>query len=101
MASFAKQYGIRLRTVDDMNYSEFCSLLSGIMPNTPLGNIVSIRSEKDPKTLKHFTKEQREIRNKWILRRNEKLRADPEAYNNYVTNMQRAFASAFGGGDKK
>ena len=98
VASFAKQYGIRLRTVDDMNYSEFCSLLSGIMPNTPLGNIVSIRSEKDPKVLKNFSKEQREIRNKWILKRNEKLKANPEAYNAYVTNLQRALASAFGGG---
>lgn len=71
------------------------------MPNTPLGNIVSIRSEKDPKVLKNFTKEQREIRNKWILRRNEKLKANPEAYNAYVSNLQRALASAFGGGGNK
>ena len=99
-ASFAKQYGIRLRATDDMSYSEFCSLLSGLMPDTPLGNIVSIRSEKDPKVLKNFTKEQREIRNKWILRRKEKLKADPVAYKAYVSNLQRALASAFGGGKK-
>ena len=98
VASFAKQYGIRLRTIDDMSWSEFCSLLSGIMPNTPLGQIVSIRAEKDPKALKNFTKEQREIRNKWIIRRNEKLKANPEAYKAYVSNLQRALAGAFGGG---
>lgn len=68
------------------------------MPDTPLGNIVSIRSEKDPKVMKNFTKEQREIRNKWILRRNEKLKANPEAYKSYVSNLQRSLASAFGGG---
>ena len=46
-ASFLKQYGIRLREDDNMSYSEFCSLLSNIMPDTPLGQIVSIRAEKD------------------------------------------------------
>lgn len=70
------------------------------MPSTPLGNIVSIRSEKDPKVLKHFTKDQREIRNKWILRRNEKLKSNPESYKAYVSNLQRALAGAFGGGKK-
>lgn len=68
------------------------------MPDTPLGSVVSIRAEKDPKVLKRFTKEQREIRNKWIIKRNEKLKANPEAYKDYVFNLQRALASAFGGG---
>ena len=78
-ASFLKQYGIRLRTEnDEMSYSEFCSLLSGIMPDTPLGQIVSIRAEKDIKTINKFTKEQRKIRNDWILKRNEKLKSNPE-----------------------
>lgn len=78
-----------------MSFAEFSSLLSGVMPDTPLGQIVSIRAEKDPKALMSFTKEQREIRNKWILKRNEKLKEDQKAYSAYVTNLQRAFASAF------
>ena len=49
-----------------MSWGEFCSLLSGLMPDTPLGQIVGIRSEKDPKKIKNFTKEQRKIRNDWI-----------------------------------
>ena len=67
-ASFAKQYGIRLRSEPDMSWSEFCTLLSGIMPNTPLGQIVNIRSENDKEILKNFTKEQRKIRSDWRSR---------------------------------
>lgn len=48
-----------------MPYSEFCSYLSGIMPDTPLGRIVSIRSETDKDVLKHFTPEQKKIRSEW------------------------------------
>ncbi len=84
-----------------MSWSEFCSLLAGIMPETPLGNIVSVRAEKDPKVIKGFTKEQRKVRNDWILKRNEKLRSDPVAYNNYISNLQNFFANTFGKeGDK-
>jgi len=68
-SSFLKQYGIRLRTEDDMSYAEFCSLLSGIMCDTPLGHVVSIRAEKDLKVIKNFTKEQKRIRSEWISRK--------------------------------
>lgn len=71
-SSFLKQYGIRIRSEDDMSWNEFCSLLSGIMPDTPLWQIVSYRSEKDPKRIKEFTKEQKQIRNEWLKRRNQK-----------------------------
>ena len=78
-ASFLKQYGIRLRTEDDMSYAEFCSLLSGIMPDTPLGQVVSIRAEKDMKVINNFTKEQKRIRNDWLLKRNQRLKKDRNA----------------------
>lgn len=69
-ASFATQYGIRLAQVDDMTWSEFCSLLSGIMPKTPLGQIVSIRAEEDKDILKNFTNDQHRIRNEWRNKNN-------------------------------
>ena len=73
-SSIAKQYGIRLRTTRDISWSEFCTLVQGLMPDTPLGQIVGIRSEKDKNTIKQFTPEQRKIRNDWIRRQaNEKL----------------------------
>jgi hypothetical protein len=73
-SSLAKQYGIRIRSVSDMSWNEFCNLISGLMPDTPLGQIVAIRSEKDPKILKEFTPDQRRIRNEWRIRQaNNKL----------------------------
>ncbi len=88
-SSFLSQYGIRLRTEDDMSWSEFCSLLSGIMPETPLGRVVSIRSEKDSKVIKNFSKEQKRIRNEWIIRRNKKMLENPEMYNDYWGKFQK------------
>lgn len=80
-ASFAQQYGIRLRR-DDMSYDEFCSLLSGLKHDTPLGNIVSIRSETDKDILKHFTPEQKRIRSEWLNKRSKDIKnIDMEQYN--------------------
>ncbi|OME86531.1 Gp15 family bacteriophage protein [Paenibacillus sp. FSL F4-0100] len=67
-SSIAAQYGIRLRAEPDMTWDEFCTLLAGIMPETPLGQIVSIRSENDKERLKNFTSEQKRIRNEWRTR---------------------------------
>lgn len=52
-----------------MKWDEFRSLLIGISPDTALGRIVSVRSENDKNVLKHFTKEQRRIRNEWRTRK--------------------------------
>ena len=78
-----------------MSWNEFCSLLSGIMPDTPLGRIVAIRAEKDPKIIREFSKEQKKIRNDWVLRRNRKLREDPEAYRRYWQGFQQWAKVAF------
>lgn len=66
-SSFAQQYGIRLRKdLSKMEWGEFVSLLSGLNGDTPLGNIIRIRSEKDPEVLKKFSKEEKKIRNEWL-----------------------------------
>ena len=70
-ASFAMQYPSKdLFAVgdDDMEWREFVTLLSGIMPETPLGQIIKIRSEDDDDILQHFTPEQPRIRNIWSNR---------------------------------
>lgn len=87
-ASFLKQYGIRIRKEDDMSYEEFCNLISGIMHDTPLGQIVSIRAEKDSEVIKKFTKEQKRIRNEWLLRKAKKRRENPEEYRKYLIQFQ-------------
>jgi hypothetical protein len=95
-ASFTAQYGIRLRNEPDMSWGEFCTLLSGIMPETPLGQIVSIRSENDKEILKHFTPEQHRIRNEWRSRRAREMIQDPETAASMVKAFQEACKQAFG-----
>ncbi len=48
-----------------MKWGEFCALLSGLNADSPLGRIVQIRAENDPKILKHFTAHQKRIRSEW------------------------------------
>lgn len=94
-ASFAMQYGIRLRN-DDMSWSEFCTLLTGIMPKTPLGEIVSIRCEEDKDILKNFTKEQHKIRNDWRNRNSSIRDMSDEEKEEEIRKVQEIFAKAFG-----
>lgn len=94
-ASFAQQYGIRLRR-EVMCWNEFCTLLSGIGHETPLGNIVSIRSEKDPEKLKNFGPEQNRIRREYLTRRaNELTKDQPELARKRTQEFQQAMAAAF------
>lgn len=90
------QYGIRLRQEDDMSWSEFCSLLTGIMPKTPLGQIVSIRSEEDKDILKNFTKEQHRIRDEWRNKNNPVKDMTDEEKEEKIKEAQELFKQIFG-----
>ena len=94
-SSLAKQYGIRIRQCSDMPWDEFCSLLSGFMPDTPLGNIVAIRSESDPKVLKNFTKEQRLIRNNWKKHLADNMLQDTEALDKQMEDLSKMLSKMF------
>lgn len=94
-ASFSKQYGIRLREKYDMPFSEFQELLSGLMHDTPLGNIIAIRSETDKEVIKNFTPQQRKERAKWINKAaNEKLN-DTEYLDKVFLSFEKGFEKAF------
>jgi hypothetical protein len=67
-ASFAQQYGIRLRREEDMSWDEFTTLLAGLNGDTPLGHIVSIRAETDSERIKRFSPDEKKIRNSWFAR---------------------------------
>lgn len=95
-ASFLTQYGIRLRFVDDMSWNEFCTLLSGIMTKTPLGQIVSIRAEEDKDILNNFTEEQHKIRNEWRNRNNTTIEMTDEEKAQKVKEFEQIMASMFG-----
>lgn len=79
-----------------MSWSEFSTLLAGIMPETPLGQIVSIRSEEDKDMLKNFTKEQHKIRNDWRNRVNPIRDMSNEEKEEEIRKVQEIFAKAFG-----
>ncbi|MDV3426665.1 MAG: bacteriophage Gp15 family protein [Bacillota bacterium] len=95
VSSFATQYNIRLAQETEMAWDEFCSLLKGIMPETPLGQIVSIRSEEDKDILKNFTTEHHKIRNEWRNRNNKIIEMTEEEKAEKIKEVQELFAKAF------
>ena len=66
-ASFLSQYGIRLKTTE-LQFDEFLNLTSCLMPESPLGQIVAIRSETDVEVISNFNDSQKQIYNDWAKR---------------------------------
>ncbi len=79
-----------------MRWDEFAALLSGIGPETALGRVVAIRSETDPDILKHYTPEQRRIRDSWMARN--KATISKEEMTDALENIKRALIQMAGGG---
>lgn len=80
-----------------MSWDEFTTLLSGLNGKTPLGYVVSIRSEKDPERLKHFTPEERKIRNSWASK-HRKVVTDKAEYDKAMASFSALFKSLSGKG---
>ena len=89
-ASFLKQYGIRLKTAE-LQYDEFLNLVSCLMPDTPLGQIVAIRSEKDADVIKEFNSAQRQIYDDW-KNRDKPEESTEEKEQAYRASMDALFA---------
>lgn len=99
-SSFAQQYGIRLRMeIDTMKWGEFSSLLSGLNGDTPLGNIVRIRSEKNPKVIKNFTENEKRIRSKWLNKNAKEI--SHEDYQQAMESIKNMFKSIAKQNEKK
>lgn len=95
-SSIASQYGIRLRQASDMPWSEFTNLVTGLLPETPLGAIIRIRSEDDPNVLKQFSRDQMEVRNKWRERQALKQLDNPDVLEKSMDNLSKMLKSMFG-----
>lgn len=66
-SSLKTQYGYSIRKeIDSLDWGELISDIAGLKGDTPLGNIIRIRKEKDPEALKKFTPEEIKIRNEWL-----------------------------------
>jgi hypothetical protein len=94
-ASFAMQYGIRLRHEDDMTWGEFCGLLRGLTPETPLGRIAAIRGEKDPARIRTFSAREKKIRADWRRFTGREQTAKGMDWQQEITALQTVLAKAF------
>ena len=73
-----------------MRWKEFRALVSGLSSETPLGRIIQIRSEEDPKMLEAFSQGQHRIRNEW---RNKRAKERTQAeLDEVLKELQKAFA---------
>jgi hypothetical protein len=95
-SSIAQQYGIRLRSeIERISWSEVSMLISGLLPDTPLGRVIQIRSENDKEQLKHFTPEMKKIRNDWRNRLASDKLKDEDALNRTFDNMEKMLKVLF------
>ena len=78
-----------------MKWDEFKDMLSGLGPDTPLGPMVSIRSEDDPEMLEYFSPEQRRIRMEWRTRRAKAM--SQEDMDSFLESLKEALIYAAGG----
>lgn len=78
-----------------MKWDEFRDLLSGLGPDTPLGRMVSIRSEDDPDILKRFSPEQKRIRKEWRTRTAKAM--SQEDMDSFLESLKAALIYAAGG----
>ena len=92
VSSFLSQYGIRLSTKEfrNVDWAEFSALLSGLSADTALGRIVSIRSETDADTIKHFSPYQKKIYDDWRTKQSERMTEEE-----YAAEMKKLEAGLF------
>lgn len=92
------QYPTKSLYDDEMDWTEFCILLAGIMPETPLGHIISIRSETRADIIKTFTPEQKRIRDEWLKKQSEimdRMMTEEEKLEK-LNELQEVLKKAFG-----
>lgn len=73
-----------------MSWDEFSTLISGLNGDTPLGHVVSIRSETDRERIKRFTPAERKIRNDWRMKHRAVVK-DPAEYKQAIDGFHEMF----------
>ena len=95
-ASIAQQYGIRVRQViDTISWSEMCTYISGLLPDTPLGKIIQIRSEENKEILKSFTPDMLKERRNWRNKQAKEKLNDTEKLDAMFNNMEKMLEVLF------
>lgn len=72
-------------------------MLTGIMHDTPLGYVISIRSEKDQKKIREMTNAEKDIRQKWQRFRMSQRKQAPEQFTMTAEQFQKMLKNLAGG----
>ncbi len=97
--SIATQYGILPGAQGELPYAEWAKLVGGLLDDTPLGRIVSIRGETDRQVLANMTPWQKKIRSEWqAFLAGKQSGQPPEKLRNQMAQLEKMLARAFGGG---
>ena len=83
---------------EDISYSEYRRLLVGLMEDTPLGRVVQVRSESDPKTINEMTAQEKKIRSDWSRFRAKNSSCNAQNITMTVEQLQNLFRSFAEGG---
>ena len=94
--SIAKQYHILPSEQGNLSYSDWSKLVSGLMHDTPLEQVVAIRSEDDKDVLKKMTPEQRAVRSEWFAFRASNVQYSAEDMRRQSEQLEKMIASLFG-----
>lgn len=82
---------------ENLKYSDWAKMVSGLMDDTPLGRVVGVRSETDQEIIRRFTPEQRAIRQDWERVRAKRILQLPEKeLRQQFAQMEQAMAAMFG-----
>ena len=97
--SIATQYGILPGAQGELAYPEWSKLVRGLMDNTPLGRVVSVRGETDQKVIANMNNWQRRIRAEWnSFTASRTAKQSPAELRQQMDALERMMAAAFGGG---
>lgn len=97
--SIATQYGILPGAQAELPYEEWAKLVSGLMDDTPLGRVVSVRGESDLKVISRMGPWQRKIRSDWsAFLAARAAKRPPEDLRAQMEDLERMMQAAFGGG---
>jgi hypothetical protein len=95
-ASISQQYGIRFRKeMSDMTWDEVRVMISGLLPETPLGRIISIRSEENADMLKAYNSDMLKIRSDYRNKQASKMLENTEQLDNEFDAWEKVLGKLF------
>jgi hypothetical protein len=80
---------------NQLSFAEWSLLVSGLMDDTPIGRLVALRRESDPKVLKVLSPEQKRMRADWASFCAGKRRSTPGSVASAAKEVEAMIKSLF------